>query len=112
VSAGRIEIVLADGVRSLVDRGERSAVLQQLELQLADMEEDASQAEAAAQMAATTPASANITVAALERAQAGAPAIAEAPAARARSLSVPSACPWCGGVLHKLGEDVTETPRQ
>jgi transposase len=40
---------------------ERSAVLAQLELQLADMEEDASQAEAAARMATNAAASQKIT---------------------------------------------------
>jgi transposase len=44
---------------------ERSAVLEQLELSLADMEEDASQAEAAAQLAANAAAGAKVTVAAL-----------------------------------------------
>jgi transposase len=46
---------------------ERHAVLEQLELSLAEMEEDASQAEAAAQIAATAAARANIKVAAFER---------------------------------------------
>jgi transposase len=95
---------------------ERSAVLEQLELSLADMEEDASQAEAAAQMAAETAASATITVQAFERRK---PARRPLPEHLPRERVVypsPSACPCCGGVLHKLGEDVTETlemiPRQ
>jgi hypothetical protein len=46
---------------------ERGAVLEQLELSLADMEEDASQAEAAAQLAANAAAGAKVTVAAFER---------------------------------------------
>ena len=46
---------------------ERSAVLEQLELRLADMEEDAAQAEAAAQMAVNAAASANIKVQAFDR---------------------------------------------
>ena len=46
---------------------ERSAVLEQLELRLADMEEDAAQAEAAAQMAVDAAASANIKVQAFDR---------------------------------------------
>jgi transposase len=95
---------------------ERSAVLEQLELSLADMEEDASQAEAAAQMAAAAAANATVTVQAFERRK---PARRPLPEHLPRERVVypsPSACPCCGGVLHKLGEDVTETlemiPRQ
>jgi transposase len=91
-------------------------VLEQLELQLADMEEDASEAEAAARMAAHAAASQKITVAAFERRR---PARRPLPGHLPRERIVypsPSACPCCGGVLHKLGEDVTETleliPRQ
>jgi transposase len=95
---------------------ERGAMLEQLELQLADMEEDASQAEAAAQIAANAAASAKITVAAFERRK---PARRPLPKHLPRERVVypsPSVCPCCGGALHKLGEDVTETlemiPRQ
>ena len=95
---------------------ERGAVLEQLELRLADLEEDASQAEAAARMAVNAAASAKITVAAFERRK---PARRPLPEHLPRERIVypsPSACPCCGGVLHKLGEDVTETleliPRQ
>jgi transposase len=95
---------------------ERSTVLEQLELSLADMEEDASQAEAAAVMAANAAANAKITVKAFERRK---PARRPLPEHLPRERVVypsPSACPCCGGVLHKLGEDVTETleliPRQ
>jgi transposase len=95
---------------------ERHGVLEQLELSLADMEEDASQAEAAAQMAATAAASANVTVQAFERRKpARRPLPEHLPHERVVYHS-PAACPCCGGVLHKLGEDVTETlelvPRQ
>lgn len=95
---------------------ERSAVLEQLELQLADMEEDVSQAEAAAQLAAQAAAARNIAVAPFERRR---PARRPLPEHLPRERVVypsPSACPCCGGTLHKLGEDVTETleliPRQ
>jgi len=95
---------------------ERGAALEQLELRLADLEEDASQAEAAARMAVNAAASAKITVAAFERRK---PARRPLPEHLPRERIVypsPSACPCCGGVLHKLGEDVTETleliPRQ
>jgi transposase len=95
---------------------ERSAVLEQLELQLADMEEDASQAEAAAHVTAAAAASQKVTVAAFERRK---PARRPLPEHLPRERIVypsPSVCPCCGGALHKLGEDVTETlelvPRQ
>jgi transposase len=95
---------------------ERSAVLDQLELELADLEEDAAQAEAAARIAAETAARQRITVTAFERRR---PARRPLPAHLPRERIVypsPSACPCCGGALHKLGEDVTETleliPRQ
>ena len=93
---------------------ERHAMLEQLELSLAEMEEDASQAEAAAQIAVN--AAATIKVAAFERRK---PARRPLPEHLPRERMVypsPSVCPCCGGVLHKLGEDITETleviPRQ
>jgi transposase len=95
---------------------ERHAVLEQLELSLAEMEEDASQAEAAAQLAVNAAAHAKIKVAACERRK---PARRPLPEHLPRERIVypsPSACPCCGGSLHKLGEDITETleviPRQ
>jgi transposase len=92
---------------------ERRAVLEQLELQLADMEEDAAQAETKAQLAAAS----KITVATFERRK---PARRPLPEHLPRERIVypgPTACPCCGGaVLRKIGEDVTETlelvPRQ
>ena len=95
---------------------ERHAVLEQLELSLAEMEEDASQAEAAAQIAVNAAATAKIKVAAFERRK---PARRPLPDHLPRERIVypsPTVCPCCGGVLHKLGEDITETleviPRQ
>ena len=95
---------------------ERSAVLEQLELRLADVEEDASQAEAAARIAAEAAARQKVTVVAFERRK---PARRPLPEHLPRERVVhpsPTACPCCGGALHKLGEDVTETlelvPRQ
>jgi transposase len=92
---------------------ERSAVLEQLELKLSELEEDASEAEAAAQLAAQR---AKVEVKSFERRR---PARRPLPADLPRERIVypsPSACPCCGGTLHKLGEDVTETlemiPRQ
>jgi transposase len=88
---------------------ERGVVLEQLELQLADMEADASQAEAAAQLAAQGATGEKIAVAPFERRR---PARRPLPKHLPRERVVypsPSACPCCGGTLHKLGEDVTET---
>jgi transposase len=94
---------------------EGGAALEQLELSLAEIEEDASQAEATARLAVNAAAS-NIKVAAFERRK---PARRPLPEHLQRERVVypsPSACPCCGGVLHKLGEDITETleviPRQ
>src|SRR6201993_4532658 len=95
---------------------ERSAVLEQLELQLADMEEDASQAEAAAGIGADAAARQKITVTAFERRKPARRPLPEHLPRERIVYSSPSACPCCGGILHKLGEDVTETlkliPRQ
>jgi transposase len=88
---------------------ERSALLEQLELALADMEEDASEAEAKAQMAAAAAASEKVNVQAFERRR---PARRPLPEHLPRERIVypaASACPCCGGTLHKIGEDVTET---
>jgi transposase len=93
---------------------ERGAILEQLELQLADLEEDASEADAAAQIAA---AAAKVEVRSFERRK---PARRPLPEHLPRERVIypaPTACPCCGGgVLRKIGEDVTETleliPRQ
>ena len=96
---------------------ERGALLEQLELQLADLEEDASQAEAAARITAAAATSETITVQSFERRK---PARRPLPEHLPRERIVypaPSCCPRCGGgTLRKIGEDVTETleliPRQ
>ncbi|HEX6495695.1 MAG TPA: IS66 family transposase [Acidobacteriaceae bacterium] len=95
---------------------ERGALLDQLELQLADLEADAAQAETTAQMAAAA-SSKKITVAPFERHR---PARRPLPEHLPRERIVypaPSVCPCCGGTtLRKIGEDMTETleliPRQ
>jgi transposase len=95
---------------------ERGTLLDQLELQLADLEADAAQAETAAQMAAGT-VSNRIAVQAFERRR---PARRPLPEHLPRERIVypaPTVCPCCGGTtLRKIGEDVTETlelvPRQ
>jgi len=87
---------------------ERRALLDQLELQLADLEEDVAQAEAVAE---------TITVPSFERRK---PARRPLPEHLPRERIVypaPLVCPCCGdGRLRKIGEDVTEMleliPRQ
>ncbi|MFO1157312.1 MAG: IS66 family transposase [Reyranellaceae bacterium] len=84
---------------------ERRALLDQLELQLFALEEDQSQAETAEEIAGPQ----RVTVETFERRK---PARRPLPEHLPRERVVhpaPSACPCCGGVLHKLGEDVTET---
>jgi transposase len=96
---------------------EQGAALEQLELALADLEEDASEAEAAAQIAASAAASHKVEVRAFARRK---PARRPLPEHLPRERIVyraPTACPCCGGgALRKIGEDVTETleliPRQ
>jgi transposase len=87
---------------------ERGTLLDQLELQLADLEADAAQADAAGQMAAA--ASEKIAVSSFERRR---PARRPLPEHLPRERIVyppPSACPCCGGtILRKIGEDGTET---
>jgi len=95
---------------------ERGALLDQLELQLADLEADAAQADTAAQIAAAT-ASEKMMVPSFERRR---PARRRLPEQLPRERIVYpalTACPCCGGTtLRKIGEDVTETlelvPRQ
>jgi transposase len=95
---------------------ERGAILEQLELSLADLEEDACESEAAAQLASAA-ASEKIAVQAFERRK---PARRPLPENLPRERVVypgPGSCPCCGGAaLRKIGEDVTETlelvPRQ
>jgi transposase len=88
---------------------ERGALLDQLELQLADLEEDAAQAEAAA--------AEKITVPSFERRKPARRPLPEHLPRERIVYPVPSACPCCGDSrLRKIGEDVTETleliPRQ
>ena len=92
---------------------ERRALLDQLELQLVELEEDAGAGRDGGGRCGV----AERDGAALHAAQAGAPAACPSTCrASASSIPAPSACPCCGGALRKLGEDVTETlelvPRQ
>ena len=89
---------------------ERGAILEQLELQLADLEENASQAQAQAELAAAeATAATKINVVAFQRRR---PARRPLPAHLPRERLVhpaPAACPCCGDTrLRKIGEDVTE----
>src|SRR5215471_17187538 len=89
---------------------ERGAILEQLELRLGELEEDAAQAEAQAQIAAAAAASAKVKVAGFERKR---PARRPLPDHLPRERLVhpaPTACSCCGSTaLRKIGEDVTET---
>jgi transposase len=96
---------------------ERGALLDQLELQLADLEEDAAQAETAAQMAAAATTDEKIKVQSFERRRPARRPLPEHLPRERIVYPVPSACPCCGGAtLRKIGEDVTEMleliPRQ
>jgi transposase len=95
---------------------ERGTLLDQLELQLADLEADAAQAEAATQMAAAATGD-KITVPSFERRRPARRPLPEHLPRERIVYSAPAACPCCGGTtLRKIGEDVTETleliPRQ
>ncbi len=91
---------------------ERRALLDQLELQLFALEEDQSQAEATQEIAAPQ----SVTVQPFTRRKPSRRPLPEHLPRERVVYPVPTACPCCGGVLHKLGEDVTETlelvPRQ
>ena len=95
---------------------ERAALIEQLELQLADLEENAAEAEAAVEVASPPASSDTVQVQGFERRK---PARRPLPDHLPRERIVypaPSACLCCGGSLRKIGEDVTETlevvPRQ
>ena len=91
---------------------ERRARLDQLELQLFELKEDQAQAEAATPIDEPPPQ----TVQAFTRRKPARRPLPEHLPRERVVYPVPTACPCCGGALHKLGEDVTETlelvPRQ
>ena len=104
----RLKLLLAKARREQYGRSsERGAkLIEQLELQLADLEESAAEEETAAEITAPAP----------ERgARSGGtrkPARRPLPENLPRERIVypaPCACPECGGPVRKLGEDVTET---
>jgi transposase len=90
------------------ERGQR--LLDQMELQLEELEANATEDEAAIIPAETTS-----VISFTRRKPVRAPLPAHLPRERV-VIAVPSACPCCGGKLAKLGEDITETlevvPRQ
>jgi transposase len=92
---------------------ERGVLIEQLELQLSDLEENVAEAEAATKIAG--PARPVEVHGFTRRKPARRPLPEHLPRERI-VYPAPSACPCCGGVLRKLGEDVTETlevvPRQ
>lgn len=92
---------------------ERGALLDQLELQLADLEENAAQAETTAEMAPAH----KITVPSFERRKPARRPLPEHLPRERIVYPVPTSCPCCGDSrLRKIGEDVTEMleliPRQ
>ncbi len=94
---------------------ERGALLEQLELSLAELEEDSSEADAKAELAAEL-AGERVAVAFRRRKPARRPLPEHLPRERI-VYPGPVSCPCCGGAaLRKIGEDVTETlelvPRQ
>jgi transposase len=89
------------------ERGGR--LIDQLELQLAELEERIAQDQAAAEIASPPPNEQNATGG---REKCRKPARRPLPEHLPRERLVhpaPSACPCCGGPLRKLGEDITET---
>ena len=82
-----------------------SRLLEQLELQLEELEADASEDDLAAEMAATT-----ISIAPFERRRPVRKPFPEHLPRERVVIPAPCSCPACGGSrLTKLGEDVTET---
>src|SRR4051794_4686229 len=104
----RLRLLLAKARRAQFGRSsERGAKLvEQLELQLAELEESAAEEEATAEIAASkrTPPPGGGS----PRKPARRPLPENLPRERI-VYPAPSACPKCGGPVRKLGEDVTET---
>jgi transposase len=84
---------------------ERGALLDQRELQLTDLEENAAQAETAAQLVAAD----KITVAPFERRKPARRPLPEHLPRERLVYPMPATCPCCGDSrLRRIGEDVTE----
>jgi transposase len=85
---------------------ERGALLDQLELQLADLEENSAQAETAAQIAVAD----KVSVPSFERRKPAHRPLPEHLPRERLVYPVSAICPCCGDSrLRKLGEDITET---
>ena len=103
----RLKLLLAKARREQYGQSsERGAkIIAQLELQLAELEETVAQEDTAAEMAAPAGPAPRSTS---QRKPARRPLPAHLPRERIVHPA-PCACPKCGGVVRKLGEDVTET---
>ena len=85
---------------------ERGVLLDQLELQLAELEENAAQAETTAELAAAD----KVAVPSFERRRPARRPLPEHLPRERLVYPVPATCPCCGDSrLRKIGEDVTET---
>jgi transposase len=104
----RLKLLLAKARRAQYGQStERGAKLvEQLELQLAELEETAAETEMAAELA-TSPARPEVR-ARLGRKPARRPLPENLPRERIVHPA-PCTCPRCGGPVRKLGEDITET---
>lgn len=93
-------------------KAERGSLLAQLELQLFELEEDQAQAETTEEIVAAQ----SVPVRSFDRRKPARRPLPEHLPRERVVYPVPSSCPCCGGALHKLGEDVTESlelvPRQ
>ena len=87
---------------------ERGGLLEQLELRLAELEEDKAEAVTAAETTAATAGTAVELTSVARRRPARRPLPEHLPRERIVYPGL-EACPACGGALRKLGEDVTET---
>src|SRR5258707_2857526 len=80
---------------------ERRALLDQLELQLFELEADQAQAETTQEIAVPQ----SVTVQSFERRKPARRPLPEHLPRERVVYPIPSACPCCGGTLHRLGED-------
>ena len=104
----RLKLLLAKARREQYGRSsERGAkLIEQLELQLAELEESVAEEEAAAEIAA--PIGAGLAAGGTARKPARRPLPENLPRERI-VYPAPCSCPKCGGPVRKLGEDITET---
>jgi transposase len=104
VEIERLKLLIAKLRRERFGRSaERAARIEQLELSLEALEETAAQADAAAALGDAA------TAASVARRKPARRPLPEHLPRQRLVYPVPSSCPCCGGVLSKLGEDVTET---